>query len=70
MEQKQREKWRQLLLVLKAKFTALEEGVETFEQTFLAHVVLGGVVLGDKLLPAVRAAKESGGPLLLGPGAP
>lgn len=67
-EQKTRERWRQLLLVLKAKFTALDEGVETFEQSFMAHLVLGGTHLGDKLLPAVREAKEKGSQLLLGAG--
>lgn len=69
-EQKAKERWRQLLLVLKAKFTALEEGVETFEQSFLAHLVVGGVHLGERLLPAVREAQAKGTQLLLGTGGP
>lgn len=68
VEQKTKERWRQLLLVLKAKFTALEEGVETFEQGFFAYLVVGGVHLGEKLLPAVRQAQERGTQLLLGSG--
>jgi len=67
-EQKAKERWRQLLLVLKAKFTALEEGVETFEQTFFAHLVVGGIHLGEKLLPLVRQAQEKGTQLLLDAG--
>lgn len=70
VEQKSKERWRQLLLVLKAKFTALEEGVETFEQGFFAYLVVGGVHLGEKLLPAVRQAQEKGTQLLLGAGGP
>jgi len=69
VEQQARERWRQLLLALKAKFTALENGLETFEQTFLAHLVVGGVHLGDRLLPAVRQAQEKGTQLQLGAGA-
>lgn len=65
VEQRARERWRQLLLVLKAKFTALENGVETFEQLFLAHLVLGGQPVGERLLPAIRAAQEMGTPLQL-----
>jgi hypothetical protein len=67
-EQKGKERWRQLLLVLKAKFTALEEGVETFEQGFFAYLVVGGQHMGDRLLPLVRQAQEKGTQLLLGAG--
>jgi len=68
VEQRAKERWRQLLLVLKAKFTALEQGVETFEQTFFAHLVVSGVHVGEKLLPLVRQAQEKGTQLLLGAG--
>lgn len=68
VEQRVRERWRQLLLVLKAKFTALENGVETFEQLFMAHLVLGGQPVGERLLPAIRAAQEMGTPLQLAAG--
>lgn len=72
VEQRTRERWRQLLLVLRAKFTALDEGVETFEECFLAHLVLAGRSVGEALLPALRDANERGqgfeGLKLLGPG--
>lgn len=39
-EQACRERWRGLVLALKAKFVSVESGVESFEEAFLAHVVL------------------------------
>lgn len=68
LDQRAREKWRQLAFVLKAKLTSLDLGIETFEQVFLAHLVLGGRPVGERLLPAVRAAKQKGSELLLGAG--
>lgn len=63
--QQEREKWRQLMLVLKAKFTALENGIESFEESFMAHLVVGGDHVGQRLLPALRQAQESGQRLAL-----
>lgn len=34
--------WRALALTIKAKFVAVEDHVETFEEAFLAHVVVPG----------------------------
>lgn len=68
-----RQKWRALLLALKAKFVALEENLETFDQVFLAHVLLddGQTVYeamtrvsangGAPLLPAARQLPAKGG---------
>jgi hypothetical protein len=39
-EQALRSRWRALLLVIKAKLEAVESGIATFEDEFLAHVVL------------------------------
>jgi hypothetical protein len=39
-EQHVRARWRQLLLVVKAKLEAVDEGIEEFDEAFLAHVVL------------------------------
>lgn len=36
----ERQKWRALLLVIKAKLESVENAIETFEQAFLANVVL------------------------------
>ncbi len=60
-EQEQRERWRALLLAIKAKFVAVESGVETFEEAFLAHVVMpGGRTLGQMALPQVAEAYKGG----------
>lgn len=72
LEQRHREQWRTLVLVLKAKFTALEGQVETFDQCFLAHIILpGGGTVGAQALPALAEAYKTGkvSPgFLLGPG--
>ena len=40
VEQEERTKWRALLLVIKAKLEAVESNIATFEDEFLAHVLL------------------------------
>ncbi len=40
LEQKHRSRWRALLLVIKAKFEAVEAGITTIEQEFMAQIVL------------------------------
>jgi hypothetical protein len=60
-EQAQRQRWRALSLVIKAKLEAVEAGVSTFEEEFLAHTLLpDGRTVGDFMLPQVEAAYESG----------
>jgi hypothetical protein len=68
--QEERQRWRALLLVVKAKLEAVESGITSFEEEFLAHVVLpDNQTVGDWLLPQVWAAYEDGGmPKLLMPG--
>lgn len=39
-EQEERQLWRRLLLVVKAKLESVESGITTFEQEFLAHIVM------------------------------
>lgn len=39
LEQRNRQKGRALMLVIKAKLESVESGVETFEQAFLANIV-------------------------------
>lgn len=70
--QETKERWRALALTIKAKLVSVENGVETFEQAFLAHIVMpGGATLGEMTLPAVEQAYLTGrvdSPLLLGSG--
>lgn len=60
-EQAIRQRWRALMLVIKAKLEAVETGITTFEQEFLAHIVMpDGKTVGAHILPAVAAAYDSG----------
>lgn len=60
-EQATRQRWRALSLVVKAKLEAVETGITTFEEEFLAHIVVPGpegrpVRFGALALPAVAEA--------------
>lgn len=60
-EQATRQRWRALLLVVKAKLEAVDSGITTFDAEFLAHLVLpDGSTVGDSALPAVALAYETG----------
>ncbi len=51
-EQADRQRWRALLLVVKAKLEAVECGIAMFEQEFLAFIVLAdGRTVGDCIVP-------------------
>lgn len=39
-EQAERQKWRALLLVIKAKLECVENAIATFDEEFLAHIVM------------------------------
>lgn len=58
-EQACRQRWRALLLVVKAKLEAVESGIATFEDEFLAYIMLpdGGTV-GQLLGPQLEAAYD------------
>jgi len=63
--------WRSLLLAVKAKLVAVEDGVETFEQAFMAHVMMpDGRTVAEHVAPRIQHAYETGEvPKLLPPGA-
>lgn len=70
-EQLCRTKWRGLVLAVKAKLECVQSGITSFDQEFLAHIVLpNGRSVGDELLPQVQSAYETGKmpPLMLGMG--
>jgi hypothetical protein len=54
-EQACRQRWRALLLVIKAKLEAIDAGISTFDQEFLAQLVLPG---GPTVIELVRAELE------------
>ena len=60
-DQELRSRWRALLLVLKAKLEAVETGISTFDEEFLAHIQLpSGERVGDWLQPQVERAYLAG----------
>ena len=60
-EQAQRQRWRALALVVKAKLEAVETGITTFEEEFMAHIVLpNGRTVGQEALPMIAKTYETG----------
>ncbi len=60
-EKSQRQKWRALGLVIKAKLEAVASGICTFEEEFLAHIVLpGGQTVGKMMIPRIDEAYAAG----------
>lgn len=56
-----RQRGRALLLVIKAKLEAVDSGVETFEQAFLANVVLSnGETVHERIASPIAAEYETG----------
>jgi len=65
-EQACRQKWRALALVIKAKLEAVESGITTFEDEFMANIVMpGGKTVSEMVRPEIAQAYESGKPLQL-----
>lgn len=65
-----RQKWRALLLAVKAKLVSVEEGVETFDEAFLAQIVLpSGRTVGEESVPRITQMYKENKmqPLLPGP---
>ncbi len=56
-----RQKWRALVLAVKAKLEAIESGISTLEKEFLAFVVMpDGNQLGDHVIPNLKQIAETG----------
>lgn len=69
-EKVMRSRWRALLLVIKAKIESVESKIETFEEAFLAQVIMpGGETVYEQLKEplAIRYRDGSNIPLLAGP---
>ena len=66
-EQACRQRWRALSLCIKAKLEACESGITTFEEEFLAQLVLpGGVTVAEKIMPSIMSGKMPKMNLLMG----
>jgi hypothetical protein len=71
LDQRRRQRARALLLVIKAKLESVESKVETFEQAFLANVVLAdGATVFERVSEPIALEYRTGAPtqiLLSGP---
>lgn len=57
----ERERWRALVLVLKAKLEAVKSGISSLEHEFLAGVVMAdGRTIGEAIIPRLSEAVEHG----------
>lgn len=69
--QSQRQRARALLLVIKAKLESIESGVETFEEAFLANIVMpGGATVYERVGSDLALEYRSGAPTMYLIGAP
>lgn len=60
-EQAQRQRWRALALAIKAKLEVVETGIATFEEEFMAYVLLpDGSTVGDWMSPQIQQMYETG----------
>jgi hypothetical protein len=67
-EQACRQSWRALALVIKAKLEAVETGITSFEDEFLAHIVMpDGQTVGTHIKPRIAEAYAGGQMLALLP---
>lgn len=72
-EQACRQSWRALVLCVKAKLEAVEAEITTFDEEFMAHIVMpNGQTVGSAMVPQIETAYETGKmpkllPMLEGP---
>ncbi len=60
-EQAVKQRWRALSLVVKAKLEAVESQITTFEEEFMAHIVLpNGKTVSEQFLPELEKAYLTG----------
>lgn len=60
-EQACRQRWRALALAVKAKLEAVEAGIATFEEEFLAYICLpDGKTVGESAIPNLREIYGTG----------
>lgn len=66
--QEYRQRWRALLLCIKAKLESVSSGIEMFDEAFMAQLILpDGRTMGEATLPQIAQAYKDGKmPPLLG----
>lgn len=61
LAQEKRRRWRALCLCIKAKLESVASGIESFEESFMAHVILpNGQTMAEHAQPLIERAYESG----------
>lgn len=59
--QAERQRWRALLLVIKAKLESVESGIEAFEEAFMAHIVMpNDQTVAELVQPFITSAYTDG----------
>jgi hypothetical protein len=60
-ERAERQRWRALLLVIKAKLESVENKIETFEHAFLSQIVMpNDQTVADIVLPQIAESYKTG----------
>ena len=60
-KRQRREKWRALFFSIKAKLVSVQSGIESFEDAFLAHVVMpDDSTISDHVRPRIASAYSDG----------
>lgn len=60
-DQLERQRWRALLLVIKAKLECVESGIATFEEEFLPYIVMpNDQTVAQHVLPGIQQAYKDG----------
>lgn len=61
VDQAERQRWRALMLVIKAKLESVESQIATFEEEFLAHIVMpNDRTVGQLVTPLIAHAYSNG----------
>ena len=61
LERAERQRWRALLLVIKAKLESVESHIETFEHAFLSQIVMpNDQTVGDIVAPQIAESYKTG----------
>lgn len=60
-EQACRRKWRSLALSIKSKLIDVQDGIDSFEDSFMSHIVLpGGDTVSEFMRPQIETAYKTG----------
>lgn len=54
-----RRRWRSLLLIVKAKLVAVDDGITTMEREFLPDVVVGDTTVWERVRPELERARQA-----------